>query len=100
MNQVMTTIFGVIFRTVLFAAGLVFMASLLTISLLVLTVWLVRAVVARLSGRPVRPWTFEINRRTAMWPRFNRASASARPRKRDESTVIDVEPREIKSLKD
>ena len=100
MNQVMTTIFGVIFRTVLFLAGLVFMASLLTISLLVLTVWLVRAVAARLSGRPVRPWTFQINRRAAMWRGFNRASASAGPRKRDESTVIDVEPKEIKSRED
>lgn len=97
MNQVMQTIFGVIFRVVLLLAGLVFLASLLTAALLMRAVWLVRALWARLTGQPVSPWTFQVNRQ-AMWSRFYRAPGQAS--KRDDSNVIDVEPRQIKPSRD
>lgn len=91
----MKTIFGVIFRVVLLLAGLVFLASLLLAALLLLAVWLVQALWARLTGQPVRPWTFRVNRQ-AMWNRFYRASGNGHPPKRDDADVLDVEIKEIK----
>ena len=99
LNQLMTTIFGVVFRVVLLLAGLVFLASLFTAALLVLAIWLVRALWARLTGQPVSPWTFQVNRQ-AMWNRFYRAPGHGQPPKRDDSNVIDVEPKEIKPVRD
>ena len=99
LNQLMTTIFGVVFRVVLLLAGLVFLASLIVAALLVLAVWLVRAFWARLTGQPVSPWTFQVNRQ-AMWNRFYRAPGHDQAPKRDDSNVIDVEPREIKPIRD
>lgn len=99
LDQLMRTIFSVIFRVLLLLAGLVFLVSLLTAALLVLAVWLVRALWARLTGQPVRPWTFQVNRQ-AMWSRFYRAPGQGQPPKRDDSNVIDVEPKEIRSVRD
>lgn len=95
LDQLMRTIFGVLFRVVLLLAGLVFLASLLLAALLLLAVWLLQALWARLTGQPVRPWTFRVNRQ-AMWNRFYRAPGQGRMPKRDESDVIDAEVKEIK----
>ena len=87
----MKTMFGFVFRVVLLLAGLVFVASLLSVVLLVFVVWLLGALWARLTGQPVSPWTFQINRQ-AMTNRFYRSSAgqggSAR---RDDANVVDVD---------
>ena len=96
----MKTIFGVIFRVALLLAALVFLASLLVVALLLLSVWLGRALWARLTGQPVMPWTFQFNRQTVM-DRFYRASGQ-RPFPPPDANVIDVtdvievEPRQIK----
>ncbi len=101
LKQVMGTILGVMVRLGLLLVGLVFLLSLLAAALLLLLVWLVRALWAKLTGQPVQPWAFRVNRQ-AMWSRFYRASGphdsgrvSHAPR-RDDSDVIDVEPKEIK----
>lgn len=91
----MKTIFGVLFRVVLLLVGLVFLASLLVAALLLLAVWLLQALWARLTGQPVRPWTFRVNRQ-AMWNRFYRAPGQGHPPKRDAADVVDVEIKEIK----
>lgn len=88
---------GLILRTVLLLAGLVFVASLLLAVVLVLAVWLLRAFWARLSGRPVQPWTFQINRQ-AMWNRFYRPPGHGQSPRRDASDVIDAEVKEVKDL--
>ena len=98
MNKLIGTIFRVISRLVLLLAGLFFLASLLVAALLVLAVWLVRAFWARLTGRPVQPWTFQVNRQ-AMWSRFYRPSGHDPAPRRDDSDVIDVEIKEIKEIK-
>ena len=49
-------------RAVLVLAGLVAFASLLLVSLLLLTVWSVRALWARVTGRPVRPFAMRFLR--------------------------------------
>jgi uncharacterized membrane protein len=95
LNEMMRTISGVIFRVLLLLAGLVFLASLLVAGLLVLAVWLMRAAWARLTGQPVSPWTFQVNRQ-AMWSRFYRAPGQGGPSGRDDSDVIDAEVKEIR----
>jgi hypothetical protein len=82
-------IIGLSLRLLLLLAGLVFTASLLCAAVVVLGVWLLRALWAKLSGRPVQAWTFRL-RRQAPWqrPPTGRAAKPA-------SDVIDVQPREL-----
>lgn len=94
-KQVMRTIFGVFLRAVLLLAGLVFLASLLLAALVLALLWLLSAVWARLTGRPVSPWTFRVDRQ-ALWNRFYRPSGQTPGRQRDHADVIDVEPKESK----
>ncbi len=103
MNQFVRSVFGLILRVGLLVAGLVFFVSVLAAASLLLMVWLLRSLWARLTGQPVTPWAFKMNRE-AMWNRFyrppgqgpmNRPSTGPSTR-RDDSDVIDVEPKEIK----
>lgn len=96
MNRVMKTIFNVMFRVVLLLAGLVFMTSLLLAALMMMGVWLMQALWARLTGQPVRAWTFRVNPQ-ATWNRFYRPPGSGRPNARDDSDVVDVKIKEVKS---
>ena len=95
LNRMMGTILRTMVRVVVLLAGLVFVASMLAVALFVLAVWLVRALWARLTGQPVQAWTFQVNRQ-AVWSRFYRAPGPAHAPQRDDSNVIDVEPKEIK----
>lgn len=97
MDNVIRTIFGLLLRVLLLLMGLVFFLSVLAAGLLLLAVWLVRLPWAWLTGRPIRPWTFQIFR-NAQWDRFYRAPGSGRASGRhkvDEADVIDVEPKRI-----
>ncbi|HEY5582633.1 MAG TPA: hypothetical protein VIK56_15995 [Rhodoferax sp.] len=91
----MKTIIGFFVRMALLLAGLIFMASLLAVALLVLLLWLLRALWAKLTGQPVSPWTFQVNRQ-AMWQRFYRPPGRDAASGRDDSDVIDAEVKEIK----
>lgn len=99
LNRIARTTFSVMLRVLLLLAGLVFLASLLVAALLLLAVWLLGALWARLTGQPVRPWTFQVNRQ-AMWSRFYRGSGHGRAPRHDESNVIDAEVKEIKKIKE
>ena len=103
MNELVRSVFGLIVRVGFLVAGLVFFLSLMAAASLLLMVWLLRALWARLTGQPVTPWAFKVNRE-AMWNRFYRApgqgptsrpGAGSSPRRNDDD-VIDVEPKEIK----
>jgi hypothetical protein len=95
---------GLVVRVGLLLAGLVFFVSLLAAGLLVLAAWLMRALWAKLTGKPVSPWTFNINRQAAMG-RFYRRSNSTRGASVpddvvdadvcDVSEVTDIEPKRI-----
>ncbi len=95
--------FSLIFRVGLLLAGLLFLVSLLLAVGVLLVVWLLRALWAKLTGRSVQPWTFQVNRQ-AMWSRFYRAPGqapgAARSARNDgdviDAEVIDVEPKAIK----
>lgn len=99
LNRIARTIFGVMLRVLLLLAGLVFVTSLLVAAVLLLVVWLLGALWARLTGQPVRPWTFQVNRQ-AMWNRFYRTPERGRAAPRDESNVIDAEIKEITEIKE
>lgn len=106
MSDVLLKLLGFIVRVGLLLAGLVFFASLLAAGFLVLSLWLLRALWAKLTGQPVSPWTFQMNRQ-AMWQRFNQGGfgqpgkAAARADNvvdaevTDVTAVTDVEPKRI-----
>lgn len=106
MSDVLLKLLGFVVRVGLLLAGLVFFASLMAAGLLVLILWLLRALWAKLTGQPVSPWTFQVNRQ-AVWQRFNQGgfgqSGRAAPSPynvvdaevTDVTEVTDVEPKRI-----
>lgn len=99
MNELLRVSVGVIVRVAILVASLIFLACVLAMALILVGVWLLRAVWAKLTGQPVIPWTFQVNR-PAMWSRFYRPAEQGRgqfaTQRRDDSAVIDVEPKAIK----
>lgn len=113
MNDVLTGLARFVVRLLLLVVGLLFFLSLLAAALVLALVWGVRAVWARITGRPITPWTVRIDPRAgwssvyrsgARWSRTEGASPTppeARPQPpvhlrplpgADE--VTDVQPRE------
>jgi hypothetical protein len=96
----MSAVLKIVFRVVMALAGLIFLASLLAAALVVLGVWLLRGLWARLTGQPVKPWAFQFNRQ-AVWDRFYRQPGQGQSPFRGDPNVIDVvdvnevKPREI-----
>lgn len=66
-----------ILRAVLVAMGLVFVASLLVVVVVLASLWALRALWARLTGRPVTPWVMRVNP-GAEWNRVFRAGERGR----------------------
>ena len=95
--------FGLLFRIGLLLAGLVVLASVLLAAGVLMAVWLTRALWAKLTGRPVQPWTFQVNRQ-AMWSRYYRTpgqghgadSATRHDAEVIDADITDVEPKAIK----
>jgi hypothetical protein len=107
LNNFLSGIFRWVFRAILLLAGLVFFVCLLIVATLLLALWLVRALWARVTGQPVAPWVFRVDPR-AGWGRFGRAtqdgqaaqtagaSRQSRATPAGSDDVIDVVPREVK----
>lgn len=95
-------------RAVLFTAGVVLFLSLLTAALLLGLVWAVRALWARLSGRPSVPWAMRFDPRDSWSAVYrsqarktaghaSRAESDAKPGRRmhvlsGADEVVDVQP--------
>lgn len=106
MADLVRSLLGLIIRLGLLLAGLVFFASLLAAGMVLLLIWLMRALWARLTGQAVQPWVFKFNRRPP-WQQqpgrgegFGHTAASSREevmdvQARDVSVVTDVEPKRI-----
>lgn len=106
MTDVLLKLVGFVVRVGLLLAGLVFFASLLAAGFVVLILWLLRALWAKLTGQPVSPWTFQVNRQ-AVWQRFYQQAQGQRGAdpghvvdaevndKTDVTEVTDVEPKRI-----
>jgi hypothetical protein len=107
MGDVVRSVLGLMLRLGLLLAGLVFFASLMAMAALVLVMWLLRAVWATVTGRPVQPWVFKMSRRPP-WQRGGFPGASpgqadnvvdAEVRVRpEEADVTDVQPKRIEPL--
>ncbi len=103
MNALLRTVKGLVVRVAMLAVGLIFLAGVLAMALILLGVWLLHALWAKLTGQPVNPWTFQVNRQ-AMWSRFYRQPGHGQEQgpgqnaaqRRDDENVIDVEPKAIK----
>ena len=83
--------------------GVLFFLSLLGAAAVLALVWGLRALWARLTGRPVTPWVMRMDPRTG-WSTVYRSTARwtaqrpEQPRRddRDVTDVTDVVPREIR----
>lgn len=60
----MQTVFSFLLRVVLVVAGLLFAASMVLVMALLLAVWGLRALWARITGRPLSPFEMRLDPRT------------------------------------
>ena len=74
MNDFMAGLTRWLIRAVLLAAGLVLFLSLFVAAMVLALAWGLRAVWARLTGRPVVPWTMRMDPRNG-WNTVYRSSA-------------------------
>ena len=107
MNDFLAGLTGWLIRAVVVVAGLVMFLSLLAAVLVLALVWGLRALWARLTGRPVMPWTLRVDPRTGWstvyrsterWSAARPAPAADTPSRRagllpGADEVVDVEPR-------
>ncbi|OIN90825.1 MAG: hypothetical protein AUJ20_13265 [Comamonadaceae bacterium CG1_02_60_18] len=93
LSDVVMKLLGFVLRLGLLLAGLVFFASLLAAGLVVLMLWLLRALWAKLTGQPVSPWTFQVNRQ-AVWQRFNQRGFGPRAASSTDN-VVDVQAQDV-----
>ena len=107
MNDFFADVLRLLLRLVLVAVGFVFFLSLLAAALVLALVWGLRALWARLTGRPVMPWTLRVDPRTGWstvyrsterWSAARPAPAADTPSRRagllpGADEVVDVEPR-------
>jgi len=96
----MPTFMTFLLRLFLLAAGLIFAASLAVAFMLMIGVWGVRAVWAKLTGRPVAPFIVRIDPRGGFERMYRRAGERSRtpradsvPAGRNIGDVTDVEPK-------
>jgi len=97
--DVLMKLLGFVVRVGLLLAGLVFVASVLVAAFVVLIFWLLRALWAKLTGQPVSPWTFQVNRQ-AMWQRFYQQGQGQQGRGVDPRDVVDAEVNDVTEVTD
>ena len=100
MNDVVTGVIRWVLRLVVLAMGVLFFLSLLAAAAVLALVWGLRALWARLTGRPVTPWVMRMDPRTG-WSTVYRSTArwtapgpTAHAPQRS-TDVTDVVPREV-----
>lgn len=96
MNDIVAGVIRWTLRLVVVAAGVVFFLSLLAAAAVLALVWGVRALWARLTGRPVMPWAMRMSPRqgwsTARWTTPRPAARAGQ----GSTDVTDVVAREIR----
>jgi len=89
-------------RLVVLAAGALLFIGLLATGALLALVWLARAFWARLTGRPLAPWSLRMMHPRHGWSTVYRSTArwtapnTARSRAADVANVTDVIAREVR----
>lgn len=99
MVDFVSSILRLMLRLGLLLAGLVFFASVLAAGMVLLSVWLLRALWAKLSGRPIQPWVFQMHRRPP-WQRAERGAGFGGPQPPSSDEVIDAEARDVTVVTD
>ncbi len=94
MAEFVRSLLGWVVRLGLLLAGLVFFASVLAAGMLLLLVWFLRALWAKLTGRPVSPWTFQMNRHFYQRAQGQQAQAA------DSGNVVDAEAKDVTVVTD
>jgi hypothetical protein len=85
----MPSLFGFLLRVLLFAAGLVFAASLAVVFVVLLALWALRAGWATLTGKPRSPFVVRFRAAEGFQRTYRRAENVRRPL----ADVTDVEPK-------
>jgi hypothetical protein len=67
--------------------------------LVLLSVWLLRALWAKVTGQPVRPWVFQMNRRPP-WQQAERGAGFGGAPSQASGDVIDAEARDVNVVTD
>jgi len=98
-NNVFRSLTRLVLRLGLLLVALVFLASLAFAAGLVLVVWLIRGLWAKLTGQPVQPWVFKMHR-ADLWQRAYRATTPGSSRGKTPMDVIDAEVREVTGVSD
>lgn len=98
MNDFFKLLASWVFRLSLLVAALIFLLGLLFAASVLLVLWLLRALLAKLTGQPVQPWVFKMHQ-SDLWQRAYRASAPG-ARGRSSAEVIDAEVTEISEVTD
>ncbi|MDR3369935.1 hypothetical protein [Rhodoferax sp.] len=94
MSDVLLKLLGFVVRVGLLLAALVFFASLMAAGFVILILWLLRALWAKLTGQPVSPWTFQVNRQ-AVWQRFNQRGFGQPGGAPMPDNVVDAEVKDV-----
>lgn len=98
----MQTIFSLLLRLILLAAGLLFAASLLLAAALFMSVWGLRAMWARLTGRPAAPLVMRVDPRSGFQWMVRRGHVMSAAQAEDSRSqerrgqlvdIVDVEPK-------
>ena len=105
MNDFVARLVRFVLRLLLVGVALVFAASLLVVVMLLASAWGVRAMWARLTGRPVTPWVMRVNpgagwqsvfRAGERWQPRARAAAPGEPPARGRPDLLDVTDVQVK----
>lgn len=99
MGDFVRSILALMLRLGLLLAGLVFFASVLAVGLLLLSLWLLRALWAKITGKPVQPWVFQMMRRPP-WQQGGRGSGFGGAPQPSTDDVIDAEVRDVSVVTD
>lgn len=92
MNDFAAGLTRLVVRAILLAAGLVLFLSLLAVALVLALTWGLRALWARLTGRPIVPWTMRVDPRSG-WSTVYRSSARWNPAARPGAAPDAAQPR-------
>ena len=100
MSELIAGLARLIVRLVLVVAASVFAVALLAALLIFLSIWLLRASWARLTGQPVTPFVMRMNPRSGFEQMFRSRNpmqaegTPLRPEHREIADITDVEPKE------
>lgn len=99
MNNFLKLLAAWVFRLSLLAAALIFLVGLLFVAAVLLSLWLMRALWAKLTGQPIQPWVFKMHR-ADLWQRAYQATTPGASRGKPPMDVIDAEVTDVTDVTD